>query len=162
MIDKPGITEVESLYDANSDASARLGGSLARKGIVDSDILSRALVIKGIVDSDIVSKALVIKRHERDIEHLRSNGTGRPSRTLAQVLVEDFRCDHDRIFNEVAHLYAFRTFEIDLESDNTERIEAIKKMINSFDADQKKLMVARQVIPVGYDDKIKDKLMLAA
>ena len=147
MIDKPSITEVESLYDADHDASARLGRNLARKGIVDPDILS---------------KALVIKRHERDIEHLRSNGTGRPSRTLAQVLVEDFGYDHDRIFNEVAHLYAFRTFEIDLESDNTERIEAIKKMINSFDADQKKLMVARQVIPVGYDDKIKDKLMLAA
>lgn len=147
MTDKSTAASVEHTHDTDLDVSSRLGHSLLHKGIIDSDLLV---------------KAVVIKRNEHNIENLRSNGSPRPSRNLAQILVEDFMCDHDRVFSEVARLYAFRTFEIDPEDENVERLESIKRLINSFGEELKKVMVAKRIIPVGYDDKIKDKLILAA
>ena len=143
---KRPFQDAERVYESDYDASARLGRTLVRKGIIDPDLLV---------------KALVIKKHEHS-EHARANGSNKPSRSLAQILVEDFKCDHDRVFSEVAHLYAFRTFDIDPESDDPAQFEAIKRLINSFSDDLKKLMVARRVIPIKYDEKIKDKLILAA
>lgn len=147
MADKRATQSAERIFESDLDASARLGQNLLRKGVIDADLLE---------------KALIIKRHEHSVEHSRSSGAGKRSRNLAQILVEDFKCDHDRVFSEVAHLYAFKSFEIDPDADNPELIEAIKRLISTFDDDLKKLMVAKRVIPVGYDEKIKDKLILAA
>jgi type IV pilus assembly protein PilB len=136
LIDTHMTSQVHSVHDIDHDATHRLGHTLVQKGIIDSDILAQAVVTK---------------KHEQANQHLGSNGNGKLSRNLAQILVEDFQCDHDRVFREVAHLYAFRTFEIDLDSDNTELIEKIKKLINSFDDDVKKVdPTLRDLASVAY------------
>ena len=133
----------EDRYDIDNDIGNRLGYTLLKKGIIDSNTLV---------------KAVVVKRNESP--HQSKNG--KPKRNLAQILVEDFNYNHDSIFSEVANLYAFKTLEINPDEDNSEVINNIKKLINSFGDDLKQQMVAYKIIPVKYDDKIKDKLILAA
>jgi type IV pilus assembly protein PilB len=97
MIDIKTDIPVESHYDIDNDVSNRLGYNLLKKGVIDSNTLV---------------KAVVAKRNES----IHTNGNGKPARNLAQILVQDFKCDHDSVFGEVASLYAFRTFEIDPET----------------------------------------------
>ncbi len=135
--------QAEKNYDIDHDIANKLGYILLKKGIIDSKTLV---------------KAVTARRNE----NIHSNGNGKVKRNLAQILVQDFKYDHDSIYREVANLYAFRTFEIDLEEDNSEQIEKIKKLINKFDNDLKRRMVTNRVIPIKYDEKILDKIILAA
>ena len=135
--------QTEKNYDIDNDAANKLGYILLKKGLIDSKTLV---------------KAVVAKRNE----NLHSNGNGKPKRNLAQILVQDFKYDHDSIYREVANLYAFRTYEINPDEDNTEQLEKIKKLINKFSDDLKRQMVTHKVIPLKYDEKIADKIILAA
>lgn len=135
--------QTDKNYDIDNDIANKLGYILLKKGIIDSKTLV---------------KAVVARRNE----NLHTNGNGKPKRNLAQILVQDFKYDHDSIYREVANLYAFRTFEIDLDEDNSEQIEKIKKLINKFDDTLKRQMVTHRVIPIKYDEKIPDKILLAA
>jgi len=135
--------QTDKNYDIDNDIANKLGYILLKKGLIDSKTLV---------------KAVVAKRNE----NLHSNGNGKPKRNLAQILVQDFKYDHDAIYREVANLYAFRTFEINLEEDNSEQLENIKKLINKFDDALKSQMVTYKVIPLKYDEKIPDKIILAA
>ena len=130
-------------YDIDNDIANKLGYVLLKKGLIDSKTLV---------------KAVVAKRNES----LHSNGNGKPRRNLAQILVQDFKYDHDSIYREVANLYAFKTFQINTEEDNAETLDKIKKLINRFDDELKKQMINYRVIPVEFDDKIPDKIILAA
>ncbi|HSR17317.1 MAG TPA: hypothetical protein VLM39_04410, partial [Ignavibacteriaceae bacterium] len=143
MISKDLEIPVEKNYEIDGDIANKFGLILLRKGIIDSKILV---------------KAVAAKRNE----NINSNENGKPKRNLAQILVEDFKYDHDIIFKEVAKLYAFSTYEFNPDEDNTEKIEKIKKLINSYSDDLKKQMVIYKVIPVQFDEKIKDKIILAA
>src|SRR5512147_1712800 len=131
--------QTDKNYDIDNDIANKLGYILLKKGIIDSKTLV---------------KAVVARRNE----NLHTNGNGKPKRNLAQILVQDFKYDHDSIYREVANLYAFRTFEIDLDEDNSEQIEKIKKLINKFDDTLKRQMVTHRVIPIKYDEKIPDKI----
>jgi type IV pilus assembly protein PilB len=133
----------ERFYDIDNDISNKLGYVLLKKGIIDSKTLVNAVATK---------------RNE----NINTNGNGKAKRNLAQILVQDFKYDHDSIYQEVANLFAFKTFEIDLEENNSEQIENIKKLINIFSDELKKEMVTHKVIPLKYDDKIVDKIILAA
>ena len=135
--------QTEKNYDIDNDVANKLGYILLKKGLIDSKTLV---------------KAVVAKRNE----NLHSNGNGKPKRNLAQILVQDFKYDHDSIYREVANLYAFRTYEINPDEDNSEQLEKIKKLINKFDDDLKRQMVMHRVIPLQYDEKIPDKIILAA
>ncbi len=141
MIDNALDISVEKYYDVDFDIGNKLGYILLKKGIIDDKILV---------------KAVVAKRNEN------LNGNGKPKRNLAQILVQDFKYNHDDIFSEVADLYAFPTYEYDLEDDNTDKLEKIKRLINTFSDDLKKQMVIHKIIPISYDEKIKDKIYLAA
>lgn len=140
--DSPEIT-INKSFDINKDISNRLGYVLLTKGIIDSKILVEAVVTK-------------------KEEQLRSNGNGRQKRNLAQILVQDFDCDHETIFKEVANLYAFGTIEFDFEQNESDRVKAIKQVVDSFSEELKKEMLRYKVIPVKYDDNVKDKIILAA
>jgi type IV pilus assembly protein PilB len=139
IIDLPAAKQ----FDIDKDISYKLGDILLKKGLIDSQTLTMAVLAK-------------------NSDKTRSNGNGQAKRNLAQILVQDFKYDHDTIFQELANLYAFRTLDIDPEDKENEKIIGIKKLINSADAELKKMMIAHKVIPVKFDDKIKDKLILAA
>ncbi len=128
-------------YDIDTDVSNKLGYLLLKKGIIESNTLVQAVLTK-------------------KNEVATSNGNGKPRRNLAQILVQDFNFNHDLIFKEVANLYAFQTLEFDFEEDDLPKIDKIKKFVDSFDEDLKKQMLSHRVIPIKYDDNIKDKIIL--
>lgn len=125
------------MIDTNLEMTDKIGYLLFKKGIIDAAMLEKALNAK-------------------------SNDKSKIKRNLAQILVQDFNYDHDTIFREVAILYAFR--ELDLRPDEVshERLDSIKQLINNSGEQLKSQMLEHKVIPFMYDERIKDKLILAA
>jgi type IV pilus assembly protein PilB len=124
------------MIDTNLEMTDKIGYLLFKKGIIDSAILEKALTAKATDNAKI-------------------------KRNLAQILVQDFGYDHDTIFREVAILYAFRELEINPDEMPPRRIEAIKQMINDTSDQLKSQMVEHKIIPFMFDDRSKDKLVLA-
>jgi len=130
-------------YDIDNDIGNRLGQVLLKKGIVDTKTLVQAVLIK-------------------KNEILQGN---KSRRNLAQILVEEFKYSHDVIYREVANLYAFITFHIEGDtelSENSEKIKQIKSILDKVSDDLKKQMITLKVIPIKYDENVKDKLYIAA
>jgi type IV pilus assembly protein PilB len=117
-----------------------------------TDKIGYLLFKKGIIDSATLEKALLAKANDKQ----------EIKRNLAQILVQDFDFDHDRIFREVAILYAFRELETKPEEIPEERIESIRNMMEQAEESLKEKMIKHHVIPFMYDERIKDKLILAA
>ncbi|MGK9369326.1 GspE/PulE family protein [Melioribacter sp. Ez-97] len=125
------------MLDSQLEMADKIGYLLLKKGIIDSNILEQALKIK---EADQLQK----------------------KRNLAQILVEEFGFEHDVIFREVAILYAFKELNIKPEELPEERITEIKNIMTKQGEEVKRLLLEHRVIPFKYDDKIKDKLILAA
>lgn len=125
------------MIDSNLEMTDKIGYLLFKKGIIDAAMLEKALFAK-------------------------ANDKSKIKRNLAQILVQDFKYDHDSIFREVAILYAFRELEVHPEEFPQERIDSIKQMINGAGEQLKGQMLEHKVIPFMYDERIKDKLILAA
>ncbi len=117
-----------------------------------TDKIGYLLFKKGVIDGEVLEKALQAK----------SNDQSKIKRNLAQILVEDFKYDHDMIFSEVAMLYAFKQLDITIEELPQRRIDFIKKMVENASDELKKQILEHKVIPYKYDERIKDKLVLAA
>jgi len=125
------------MIDAQLEMTDKIGYLLLKKGIIDHNILEQSLKIK-----------------DADQTKLKRN--------LAQILVDEFKFDHDIIFREVAVLYAFKELNVRPEELSDERIAEIKNLMTRQGDDVKKMLLTHRVIPFRYDDKIKDKLILAA
>ncbi len=121
-------------------------------GLDMSDKIGYLLFKKGIIDAQMLEKALLVKAEEK----------GKIKRNLAQILVQNFNYDHDLIFKEVAILYAFRELELPDGEQFQSKIDSIKQFINNLPDNLKQLMSEHKVIPYSYDEKYKDKLILAA
>ena len=63
------------------------------------------LLKKEVISKEILEKALIIQAEEGSDDQ----------RRLEEILVTDFKIDHHAIFGLLAELYAFRTYDIDLE-----------------------------------------------
>jgi type IV pilus assembly protein PilB len=125
------------MIDTNLEMTDKIGYLLFKKGIIDAAMLEKALNAK-------------------------ANDKSKIKRNLAQILVQDFNYDHDTIFREVAILYAFRELEVHPEEVPHEKLNAIKQMINGAGDQMKNQMLEHKIIPFMYDERIKDKLILAA
>jgi len=125
------------MLEAQLEMTDKIGYLLLKKGIIDHKILEQALKIK---DSD----------------------QTKLKRNLAQILVDEFKFDHDIIFREVAVLYAFKELNFPIEELPEERINEMKNMMTKQGEEIKKLLLEHRVIPFKFDDKIRDKLILAA
>jgi len=125
------------MIDAQLEMTDKIGYLLLKKGIIDLAILEQALKIK-------------------------DNDQTKLKRNLAQILVDEFHFDHDIIFREVAILYAFKELNIHPEELSDERIAEMKNLMNRQGPEIKKMLLEHRVIPFKYDEKIKDKLVLAA
>lgn len=117
-----------------------------------TDKIGYLLLKKGIIDLQILDKALTVKNNEN----------GKLKRNLAQILVSDFNFNHDLIFREVALLYAFPELRVNFRTLSEERIDEIKDLMTGHGDELKELLLEHQVIPYGFDKKVKDKLLLAA
>lgn len=125
------------MQDAQLEMTDKIGYLLLKKGIIDHKILEQALKIK-------------------------DNDQTKQKRNLAQILVDEFKFEHDVVFREVAILYAFKELNVHPEELSDERIAEIKTLMTRQGEDVKKLLLEHRVIPFKYDEKVKDKLILAA
>ncbi|MBI2419298.1 MAG: type II/IV secretion system protein [Ignavibacteriales bacterium] len=92
----------------------------------------------------------------------KNNDKLKNKRNLAQILVQEYGFEHDKIFSEVAALYAFREFNIPIEDMPAEISEGIKKMVSTAQDSLKELMRTSGVLPYKFDERQKDKLLVAA
>ena len=125
------------MIDTNLEMTDKIGYLLFKKGIIDGPTLEKAISAK-------------------------ANDKSKIKRNLAQILVQDFKYDHDSIFREVAILYAFRELETRPEEISDARLESIKNMITGSGDGLKQLILEHKIIPFMFDDRNKDKLILAA
>ena len=125
------------MIDTNLEMTDKIGYLLFKKGIIDSAMLEKALTAK-------------------------ANDKSKIKRNLAQILVQDFNYDHDTIFREVAILYAFRELEINPDEIPQRRIHSIKQMIENTNDLMKSQMIEHKIIPFMFDERTKDKLIMAA
>jgi len=116
------------------------------------DKVGFALLHKGIVDSDVISRALTVKEREQ----------GNNQRTIAQILVSDFKIDHDAVFSEVAKIYAFRELRLDESTMDERRTAFIKQLVESLNTDQRAYLASAKALPYKYDEHSSDKLIIIA
>ncbi len=125
------------MIDTNLEMTDKIGYLLFKKGVIDAQMLEKALNAK-------------------------ANDKSKVKRNLAQILVQDFKFDHDIIFREVAILYAFRELETRPEEIPGNRLESIKNMINGAGEELKKEMLENCIIPFMFDERNKEKLIIAS
>ncbi|MFZ1518928.1 MAG: GspE/PulE family protein [Ignavibacteriaceae bacterium] len=125
------------MIDTNLEMTDKIGYLLFKKGIIDATMLEKAIAAK-------------------------VNDKSKIKRNLAQILVQDFKFDHDTIFREVAILYAFRELETRPEEIPDNRLESIKNMITGSGDGLKLQILEHKIIPFMFDDRNKEKLILAA
>jgi type IV pilus assembly protein PilB len=116
-----------------------------------TDKIGYLLLKKGIIDDEILEKALNAKKADES--------KGR--RNLAQILVQELNFDHDIIFREVSVLYAFRELSITISELSEERKVEIKRLLKSKGDDVRDQFLLHRVLPYSYD-KLRDRLVLAA
>ncbi len=125
------------MIEAQLEMTDKIGYLLLKKGIIDHKILEQSLKIK-------------------------DNDQTKLKRNLAQILVDEFGYDHDIIFREVAVLYAFKELNIHPEELPEERITEMKNLMTRQGKEVQKMLLDHRVIPFKFDEKQKDKLILAA
>lgn len=118
-----------------TDIADKLGYTLLKKGIVNYETLERALKLKEQEDS-------------------------KTKRSLAQILVSDFRVDRDSVFREVANLYGFREIYLSDENIDKSRIEFIRRLVEPLPQSLKDQMREEKILPLKYDEQKQDKLII--
>jgi type IV pilus assembly protein PilB len=117
-----------------------------------ADKLAKTLLYKGVLEKDIIVRALRIRNTEDPAKR----------RSLAQILVTDCDVDHDKVFVEVKNLYGFREISYNGEPLNAHRVRFIKKMFEVIpDALQKQLR-ENSILPFRYDENRPEKLVIIA
>ncbi len=117
-----------------------------------TDKIGYLLLKKGIIDLEILEKALQIKDKE----------FGNAKRNLGQILVQEFGFDHDVVFREIAILYAFKEINFDPLKYSEDIIVEMQKILEEAGEEVKNQLVEHKVLPFKFDDRIRDKLILAA
>ena len=108
-----------------------------------TDKLGYRLLSKGIIDYEVIDKAIKLKQQEDP----------RNRRTLAQILVSDFKMDHDVVFREVKNLYGFREIELSEEKIDDRRIEFIRKMFEPLPEQLQERMREEKIFILRYDQR---------
>ncbi|MHB1048869.1 MAG: GspE/PulE family protein [Bacteroidota bacterium] len=116
-----------------------------------TDKIGYTLLKKGIIDYETLEKSLRVKETE---------ATKKERRNLGQILVSEFKADHDAVFREVANLYAFREIYIADEHVEKSRIEFIKKMVDGLPDGNRDLLIQTKMLPLKFDEKQPDKLII--
>ncbi len=117
-----------------------------------TDKIGYWLLKKGLIDLITLEKALQAKKNDKSV----------PKRNLAQILVQEFQFDHDKIFHEVANIYAFREFSTEKFSLTDKNFEFIKKLFEALPETTRLYCIENRIVPIQYDNRIKDKLIIAA
>src|SRR3970040_2759218 len=116
-----------------------------------TDKIGYTLLKKSIIDFETLEKSL---KH-KDSEENKKN-----RKNLGQILVSEFGADHDAVFREVANLYSFREIYLNDEKIDEARVAFVKKFVDALPDQQREMMVQAKMLPLKYDERQTDKLIL--
>jgi len=117
-----------------------------------SDKIGYTLLSRGIIDFQTLEKAIKVRKSD----------DGKYKRNLGQILVNEFKLDHDFIFREVANLYSFREINLNEENVDESRVKFIRKFVEDMPDNLRELMIKTNVLPLRFDENQNDKLLLIA
>jgi type IV pilus assembly protein PilB len=117
-----------------------------------TDKIGYTLLKKGIIDYETLEKSLFVKEGEDK----------KNRRNLGQILVSEFHLDHDLVFREVANLYAFREIYLNDETIDVQRIDFIKKFLDTLPENYRDALIQSKMLPLRFDGKQSDKLIIIA
>lgn len=112
--------------------------------------LGQLLVDKGIITESVLLKATEVLSKE----------PSQRRRKLPQILVDDFKIDHDTVYREVADFYAFKSLDVSVESVDENRLAFIRKSLNGLPDSIRELAVEHKVMPYAFDKETRERLFL--
>lgn len=110
------------------------------------------LVEKGYFAADFMKKVTA---------RLNEFGDSSPS-ALARLLVTEFKVSQDTVYEALSKLYAFSSFDIDVESLDQKQIEHTKELLQNFPDDFKKKLFFRKIFPFRVQSTPRETLMVLA
>jgi len=112
---------------------------------------SELLLKKGIVEKDILEKAAIIQAGEAE-----------NPRKLEEILVTDFKIDHDLVYGTLAELYAFRKIKINTEQFESNQLAKTKELLNSFPEKLRNELIYKKILPYRASTGRKGSLIVLA
>ena len=115
-------------------------------------LIGEYLAEKGIVEKDILAKALEIQNGE-PASHRRKIG---------EILIDEFGVDRHTIYKEIAQIYGFKEFVLDGFQLDDEQAKFIGSVIEKVDKDERDYLIKNRILPFKISDKQKDVLIVLA
>jgi len=112
--------------------------------------LGDILVEKRIITADVLLNALDVLSKEDE----------KNRRKLTQVLVEEYKVDRDKVYQEAADYYAFRTIDLLKETSDENALAFMRKELNALPESIKELAVENRVLPYGPDPQRPNRLLV--
>lgn len=116
------------------------------------DKLARSLLFKRIVDKETLIKAVRLREKEDPTRR----------RSLAQILVGEFKIDADKVFGELKDLYGFREIPFNGQPLKPHRVQFISKMLEVIPEKMREELKRELIIPFRYDEYRPEKIIIVA
>ena len=110
------------------------------------------LVLQGYFDLDTVSQAT---------KKMAEYGENSPS-SLAKILEDEFKANHDLVYEALAKHYAFPKLEVALEDIDHAQSDSIKELLNKINEDFRKKLLYHKIFPFSMIDSTRDILQVLA
>ncbi len=110
------------------------------------------LVLQGYFDLDTVSQAT---------KKMTEYGENSPS-SLAKILEDEFKANHDLVYEALAKHYAFPKLEVALEDIDHAQSDTIKELLSKINEDFRKKLLYHKVFPFSMIDSARDILQVLA
>ncbi|MBN1326601.1 MAG: Flp pilus assembly complex ATPase component TadA [Candidatus Cloacimonetes bacterium] len=120
--------------------------------MVKKSRFGQILLSRGIIDEGTLDKALQIQMED----------TSSNPRMLGEILVNDFKINHDSIFGLISDMYAFRKIEIDAGKLDQSQIKHSRDILNKFPEDFKKEILYKKVLPYQLQVSRRNTLIVLA
>ncbi|HDY87093.1 MAG TPA: type II/IV secretion system protein [bacterium] len=112
--------------------------------------IGQILVKKGIVNDNILEKALTLQEKE----------SPKNRRKIGEILISEFNIDRNEVFRELALTYGFREFDPSKEPVDEERIKFIKDIFDNLKNGKKETILNKRLLPFKVDKKKNDVLII--
>lgn len=110
-----------------------------------------------LVRNKYLDSSLVLSATERIMDY----GDVSPG-ALAKALEQDFKVNHDSVYEALAKHYAFPIYNLIIEEVEPNQLEALKELNNKFPEDLKKRLYLHKVVPFVVIDSVRETLQVLA
>ena len=121
---------------------------------------SQAKVTKRELGDLLVEKGIITPHDLLGAIDILSKEDSKTRRKLPQVLVDELHLDRDKIYQEIANFYAFRTIDLAKEVPTDESVNFMRQELNNLPVAIKTLALENRVLPLMVDRDRPDRLLV--